>query len=402
MQTETSQLLGQLSSLHQMLAHLFNSVPEDDCYRRFHPDLPPLAWLYGRCAYVESYWLRKVVIGNDDLTSRVRHLFGVDIKPNKEIIEQLPPREHLLNWALAQQEQNLKLLANPAQLPQHSLVASERLIPRILQSQAVLLEQMLAHLTERQLQKPQIFHVTTPLYVGKPSADHADGNRGHYRIGAKQAPTATDNELPPNVVELDAFRIDHHPVSNSAWFGFMKAGGYGDPSLWELDGWEWKQQHTDNHPHHWRQDDRGNWFGIGLNGPFELLPGDAVTGISQHEALAYANWVSNHGGDFEGAVVQHEYQWEVATRSKTIKNFGRAWEWCSNPFHRYTGYLEPEDPEAATQNFDAGHFSLRGGSLHTQRIQRRSSYRFHAYPQQRCLFSGTRLVFPASQMEWRK
>jgi len=401
MQIETPQLLGQLSSLHQMLTHLFNSIPEDDCYRRFHPSLPPLAWLYGRCAYVESYWLRKVVIGNDDLTGRVRHLFGVDVKPDNDIIEQLPPREHLLDWVLKQQEQNLRLLANPSRLPQHSLVASERLLPRILQSQSVLLEKMLAQLTERQLLRPQTFHVTTPLYVGKPSADHADVHKGHYRVGNKQAPTATDNELPPNVVELDDFRIDHYPVSNSAWFGFMQAGGYSDQSLWEIDGWEWKQQHV-NHPHHWRQDDMGNWYGVGLNGPFELLPGDAVTGISQHEALAYANWVSNRGDEFEGAEVQHEYQWEVAVRSKAINHIGRAWEWCNNPFHRYTGYLEPEDPEAATQEFDAGHFSLRGGGLHTQRIQRRSSYRFHALPDQRFMFNGTRLVFPASKMVWQK
>lgn len=401
MQIETPQLLGQLSSLHQMLAHLFNSVPEEDCYRRFHPDLPPLAWLFGRCAYVESYWLRKIVMEDDNLTGRVRHLFGISVSPDGEIIEQLPPRDHLLNWALAQQERNLMLLANPDQLPQHSLVASERLLPRILQTQAVLLEKMLAQLTERQLQRPQHFHVTTPLYVNKPSVDHADIRKGHYRIGNKQAPTATDNELPPNVIEHDAFRIDHFPVSNSAWLGFMQAGGYSDQSLWEIEGWEWKQQHS-NHPHHWRQDDLGNWYGVGLHGPFELLVGDAVTGISRHEALAYANWVSSLGGEYEGAAVQHEYQWEVAVRSKAINHIGRAWEWCSNPFHRYTGYLEPNDPEAATQEFDAGHFSLRGGSQHTQRIQRRSSYRFHAAPQQRFLFSGTRLVFPASKMEWHK
>ncbi len=401
MQIETPQLLGQLSSLHQMLAHLFNSVPEEDCYRRFHPDLPPLAWLYGRCAYVESYWIRKVVMGDDRLTGRVRHLFHIHVTPNSEIIEQLPPREHLLNWVMAQQERNNRLLSDPSQLPQHSLVASERLLPRILQAQAELLEQMLAQLTERQLLRQQTFHVTTPLYVGKPAADHADVHKSHYRIGNKQISTATDNELPANVVELDAFRIDHYPVSNSAWLGFMKAGGYSDQSLWEIDGWEWKQQHA-NHPHHWHQDDMGHWYGVGLNGPFELMSGDAVTGISQHEAIAYANWVSSLGGQFEGAALQHEYQWEVAVRSKAINHIGRAWEWCSNPFHRYTGYLEPEDPEAATQNFDAGHFSLRGGSMHTQRIQRRSSYRFHALPDQRFMFTGTRLVFPASTMAWQK
>lgn len=399
MQIETPQLLGQLNAIHQMMAHLFNSVPEEDCYRRFHPDLPPLAWLYGRCAYMESYWLRTVVMGDDTLTRRVGHLFAIDVAPDSEIIQQLPPRDHLLNWVMAQQERNLMLLADPSQLPQHSLVASERLMPRILQAQAALLEQMLAQLTERQLQRPQTFQVTTPLYVGKPSADHADVQKGHYRIGNKQASTAADNELPPHVVELDAFRIDHRPVSNSAWLGFMKAGAYSDQSLWSIAGWEWKQQRA-SHPHHWRLDDFGNWYGVGLNGPFELLPGEAVSGISRYEAEAYANWVAHLGEEFEGAAVQHEYQWEVAVRSKAINHVGRAWEWCSNPFHRYHGYLEPQDQEAATQEFDAGHFSLRGGSAHTQRILRRSSFRFHAPSDQRYMFNGVRLVFAASRMAW--
>jgi iron(II)-dependent oxidoreductase len=184
------------------------------------------------------------------------------------------------------------------------------------------------------------------------------------------------------------------------------------PRLWSHEGWTWKQQHRP-HPHHWRLVADGHCFGIGLGGPFALLAEDALSGISHYEAQAYANWVAARGGKLEGAVVQHEYQWEVAARSRVISDYGRVWEWCGNPFHRYDGYLEPAQPEEATQEFDAGHFSLRGGSLHSQRIQRRSSlhsqriqrrssYRHHAAPHQRFRFSGVRLVFPASRMPWHK
>jgi iron(II)-dependent oxidoreductase len=391
---QSHQLLGQLSGLHQMMGHLLTSVPEAETYQRFHPALPPLAWLFGRCVYLETYWLREVVQQDPDMTTRVRALFSTGIAADETLVKALPPREHLLNWALELQEENLMRLANPATLPAHPLVAEGRLVPLLLQQQAILVEQMLAQLGERQLQQPVAFTVTAPLLSALPSADHADIHQGHYRIGAKDDPAALDNELP-------AYRIDRHPVSNGAWLGFLEAGGYADPSLWSHAGWEWKQRHPAQ-PHHWRQDGNGHWYGVGLNGPFELLAGDAVSGISQHEAQAYANWVSSLGGLLEGAVVQHEYQWEVAARTQAISDYGRVWEWCANPFHRYSGYLEPQDPEAATQEFDAGHFSLRGGCLHSQRIQRRSSYRHHGDPGERHLFSGTRLVFPPSTMPWNK
>jgi len=395
------QLLGQLSGLHQMSIHLMMSVPEEDCYRRFNSALPPVAWLLGRCVYLETYWLREYVLGDADMTMRVRNLFGHGTEADEALVDKLPPREHLLNWALELQEENLVLLANPAKLPPLPLVTEGRLVPLLLQQQAALLEQMLAQLGERRLQEPADFSVSSPLQSAAPSEDHADVHQGHFRIGAKDDAAALDNELPPNIVELHAYRIDRHPVSNGAWLGFLEAGGYADSSLWSTEGWEWKQQHS-AHPHHWRQDANGNWYGIGLNGPFELLAEDAVSGISQHEAQAYANWVSSLGGMLEGAVVQHEYQWEVAARSKAITDYGRVWEWCANPFHRYSGYLEPQEAEEATQEFDAGHFSLRGGCLHSQRIQRRSSYRHHGAPEQRFLFSGTRLVFPPSRMPWQK
>ena len=396
------ELLGHLSGLHQMMGHLLEATDEADCTERFEPSLPPVAWLFGRAAYLESYWLREVVMGDDDLTARVRHLFGCDVEPNDEVIGQLPPKEHLLNWAMELQEQNLTLLANPAQLPKHELMKGERLLFRLQLEEGELCEAMIAQITESRLSASLGYQVQTPLTVLPPSEEHADVHKGHYRIGAKhEDPSARDNELPPNVVELHAFRIDSKPVSNGAYLGFIEAGGYDNDEFWSEEGKAWRDDHP-KRPHHWRKDLAGSWYGLGLNGPFDLIAEDALTGISHHEALAYANWVSSLGGQLAGAVVQHEYQWEVAVRAKAIKEYGRVWEWCANPFHRYDGYLEPENPEAATQQFDDGHFSLRGGSLHSQKMQRRSSHRHHALPGDRFRVTGTRLVFPGSQMAWHK
>ncbi len=396
------ELLGQLSVLHQMMAHLLESVPEADACRSYHPALPPLAWLYGRAAYLETYWLREVVQGEADMSARVRPLFGRGVQHDAALMAQLPPRDHLLNWALELQEHNLTLLANPALLPDHPLVREGRLLPLIVQQEAALCELMLVQLSERGLSEAYDYRVSTPLQAQAPSEEHADVQQGHYRIGAKaDDPAGLDNERPTQVVELHAFRIDRHPVRNGAWLGFMLDGGYERQEFWSEAGWQWRRQHAPR-PHHWRQDGTGQWYGVGLNGPFDLVAEDAVSGLGLHEAQAYANWAAAQGGLLAGAVLQHEYQWEVAARTEAISDYGRVWEWCANPFHPYTGYRAPEQAEAAEPDFEAGHHALRGGSLHTQRVQRRTSYRNHAAPDQRCWFSGTRLVFPPSRMPWHK
>ena len=134
------ELLGHLSGLHQMMSHLLEATDEADCTKRFEPSLPPIAWLFGRAVYLESYWLREVVLGDADLTARVRHLFACSVEPDEAIIQQLPPKEHLLNWALELQEQNLTLLANPKQLPEHELMAEDKLLYRLVIEQGELCE----------------------------------------------------------------------------------------------------------------------------------------------------------------------------------------------------------------------------------------------------------------------
>jgi iron(II)-dependent oxidoreductase len=193
---------------------------------------------------------------------------------------------------------------------------------------------------------------------------------------------------------LSSFRIALQPVSNSQYLAFMEAGGYENPDLWPTCGWNWQRTAHKSHPEYWRQDADGHWYVIGVNGPSDLPPEEPVCGINQFEAQAYANWVGVSGDDYSGAVLQHEYQWELAARSKVIGQIGIAWEWCSNAFHPYPAFQPFPDENTSIPDFRAGRISLRGGCLHTQRVLRRSSLRHRAAPAQRCQLSGLRLVFP--------
>jgi gamma-glutamyl hercynylcysteine S-oxide synthase len=394
-------LLGQLSHTHELLEQLLQDLPEADAYRSYAPGLPPLAWYYGRCVYLESYWLREVVQGDDDLTSRVRHWFEPGENPGgypqQAQWQGLPPREHLLNWGLEIQDENLMRLANPGRLPEHPLRAGDRLLSLILQEQQRLYEQMLGVLCERRLASLDGgFRVAAPL---APEAIDPAGlmeiSKGHFRIGAREPAGAYDNELPEQVVELSAFRMQRRPVANAQFLAFLQDDGYRRESLWSPEGWAWVAQRQVSAPHYWRQDPAGHWYGVGLNGPFELPAGEPVLGISRHEALAFANWVAQSDPALEGAAVQHEYQWEVAVRLQALREFGRAWEWCANPFHPYSDHQPAAfglgaTPAAAFE----GHASLRGASLYTQPTLRRPSLRRYAEPGERRLFAGTRLIFP--------
>jgi iron(II)-dependent oxidoreductase len=390
------QTLGALSAVQELLIALVERVPADDVARRFAPELEPLGWLLGRAVYLETYWLREIVGGDPDLTRRVRHIFAHDAAPPLDRDSRLPPKEHLLNWALEIQDTHLTRLANPQAPSAHAWLKDGWLPAYLVQVHGRIYERMLAVLTARALAPGADAHrVVNPLRPRPPAADTVEVTQGHYRIGAREG-VVFDDERPAQIIELASYRIGAQPVSNAEYLGFMEEGGYTAMEFWDADGRAWLASDGGRtHPWSWRSDAAGRWFDISINGPADLPGSDPVMGINQHEARAYAAWVARRGGDTAGgAVVQHEYQWEVAARLGRIQGVGRAWEWCANVYEPYAGYLRPEDPEQVSPGFDGAHGSLRGGCLHTQPALRRATLRRAARAHRSSLFAGTRLVFP--------
>jgi iron(II)-dependent oxidoreductase len=378
-----------------MLLQLVESVPDADAACQYHPQLGSLSWYLGRSVYQELFWLRETLAQDRDLSARIEHLFSPGRLPLAEQCTLLPPKDHLLNWAHEILEHHLVLLANPGQLPAHPLLEQDRLPWFLLQEHGRNYEAMLMVLVQRSLsaQSPD-YRVKEPLRPQDPRAEAKEITQGHYRIGARGDPAAYDNELPPQAVQLSSFRIATRPTGNAEFLAFMEAGGYSNCQYWTETGWDWQTREGTGHPQHWVRDNAGNWYGMGVNGPSDLAPEQPVMGINQHEAKAYANWVAGLGESTAGAVLVHEYQWELAARSGAIAELGRAWEWCSNLFHPYPEFQAFPSAEVSEHFFDQGHVSLRGASLHTQPSLRRASFRNHASPEQQFLFAGTRLVFP--------
>lgn len=381
-----SSLLGQLSSLHQGMSQLLELLPSDKNYQSSAPELAPLAWYLGHAAYLESHWLDEF---RDHQRSEVQ---AVEQAFNDESETPLSQPE-LLKWVAQIQDDNIMLLANPAQLLDHPTLSHDRLISLILQSRAWHYEKMIQVIRCHQHRMETGFKVTTPLEASQPALDPIGVSQGHYRIGAKADFEAYDNELPTQVVQLSNFQIDRHSVTNSQYLSFIHNGAYQQPELWSQQGWQWLQT-SFPHPYYWKQDTSGNWYETGVNGPCELQPTIPVSGISLHEAAAYAQWVATQNEQLKGAVVQHEYQWEAAVRTGIIELQISAWEWCANAFEAYTDFKPDAYPTFATETFDAGDFVIRGSSLHTPIALRRISHRNHAPAEMKHLFSGIRLVYP--------
>jgi iron(II)-dependent oxidoreductase len=378
-----------------MQIYLLTSIPAEDCAKRFHPQLATLNWYYGRGAYLELLWLRERLQNDDDLSMRVKQLFSQNGLSLERQCSQLPPVEHLINWGSEIHDEHLRRLATPSALPDHPWLQNDRLPWFLLQEQAKLYETMLVLLNQRSLiEQDQAYLCKAPLQAEAPKWETKEISQGHYRIGARDEPRAYDNELPPQAVELSSFRIALTPVSNAQYLGFMQQGGYGDKSLWSDEGWQWLTQNGYTHPEYWRQDQSGNWYELAINGNAHLPPEEPVSGISHYEAQAFCNWVDRAGGEYAGAVIQHEYQWEMAVRTGVVKQIGRAWEWCSNHFQPYPSFQPfPDDADSIPAEVEK-QITLRGASLHTQPVLRRASFRHWALPSDHHQITTVRLVFP--------
>lgn len=379
-------LLDELRLAQDLVMALLEPLQHDDYRQQYHPDLSPLGWHLGHCTYTECYWLQEIALGDDRFTAPVAGLYipGETLKTQRGA--KLPALDVLIQWTLGMQSLNAETLDTaPAALLEHPLMQDDYLLHFLIQHYSQHYETMLAILTQRALTAdPATFQVTGPLTALPPRHDRISVEPGHYRVGGK-APAACDNELPAQQATLGPYAIARDPVSNSEFLAFMEDGGYTGKSHWDEAGWQWLQHHPTDKPEHWRRDREGHWYGIGVRGAYELDGSNAVHGISQHEASAYASWA--------GGRLPHEHQWEVACRLQLLQQTGRVWEWCHNTFYPYAGFQAFPCKEYSQPWFDNNHYSLRGGSLHTRPAIKRASFRNFYTPEKRHVFAGLRLVY---------
>lgn len=236
-----------------------------------------------------------------------------------------------------------------------------------------------------------------------------------------------DNEYDEHRVEVPAFRIASHKVTNSQWLEFVEAGGYHNESLWTAADAAWRKAAAITSPISWRQRD-GAWWFVGLAGEVPL-PLAAPVYVSHAEACAYARfrgaslpteaqWQRAAYGTPEG--LERAYPWGAAAPIPGVHgNFGclhqdptpigsfpagrsafdldeplgNGWEWTKTRFAPFAGFQAvPFYRGYSEPFFDGKHFVMKGASPQTPVTFLRRSFRNWFQPHYPQVFATVRLV----------
>ena len=218
-----------------------------------------------------------------------------------------------------------------------------------------------------------------------------------------------DNEFPAHRVEVPAFAIDVHDVTNAEYRTFVEAGGYEDAALWSPGAWRRRQEAGRSHPPFWERRD-GEWFWRGMFGRVPLPPAWPVY-VTHDEASAWARWkglrlpteAEYHRAAFgTPAGGERAHPWGDAAPDATRGNFdfrrwdpvpvgsfpagasawgvhdlaGNGWEWTATPFAGFPGFeVMASYPEYSADFFDGEHYVVKGASPATARGLVRRSFR---------------------------
>lgn len=225
---------------------------------------------------------------------------------------------------------------------------------------------------------PEIAEAPGPADVRVPS--------GRTRLGQHADAFGWDNEFPAFDVDVPAFTIARHKVTNGHYLRFVADGGPVPPFWHQRDGRWWLRRMFDDVP----------------------LPAQAPVYVTQRQARSYAEWA--------GGALPTEAQWQRAAYGDDARAYpwgdeppaarhghfdfsgwdpvevsahadgagafgveqmlGNGWEWTSTPFHGFDGFAARSYyPGYSANFFDGEHWVLKGASPRTARCLLRRSFR---------------------------
>jgi iron(II)-dependent oxidoreductase len=423
-------------------------VAESDLRRPPAEGYRPILWHLGHMGAFEGYWILQRVKGDPAISPRYDAIFD-PIRTPKEDANNLPPIAEIESYLARVREETLGFLATVRPDGDDPMLRDFYVFNLVIEHEyqhQETLAYLLQMLDPRCKRKPPAPRNAGGKRIAPASVDSSPDaappalgemarvEGGPFEMGSRGYPFAYDNEQPPHMVELADFRIDKYPVTNGEFAEFIEAGGYKIRSLWSDEGWGWKESQKVDRPLYWSP-----WGGGRGDDPsadawrvqemFEyggLRPDHPVSGVSWHEASAYAR--------FAGKRLPTEAEWEKAAswdpcaRSKRrfswgdeparseLANYdggewgttavsahprgrsaygcvdmtGNVWEWTDSVFGGYPGFEAFPYSEYSELWFDKDHRVLKGGSWATRMPLLRCSFRNFWRPRFRIAFAGFR------------
>ncbi len=236
-----------------------------------------------------------------------------------------------------------------------------------------------------------------------------------------------DNEKWAHEVELAAFAIARHAVTNAEYQAFVEEGGYRQPELWSAAGLAMLDELRLAAPRYWlREGER--WRVRRFDRELALEPSEPVMHVSFHEAQAYCRWAGRRlptEAEWEcaaatraGDATKRRYPWGDALDAPIdalarldaryagpaaarafpagrsgwggVQMLGNVWEWTSSRFAPYPGFSADPYREYSEPWFAEDHRVLRGGSFATPLRLIRNTWRNFYMPHRSDVFCGFR------------
>jgi len=402
-EVQNSSLAARLASTRALTLDLAAPLSDADATIQPHPDASPAKWHLAHTTwFFETFVLRDHVPGYRLHDERWPYLFNSyydgegdrHARPRRGMLSR-PSLDDVRDWRRSVDEALHVALPN---LSQEALRLVELGIHHEQQHQELLLTDILATFAENPLEPAYVRLDAEPASsVGPPRWTR--GPDGLVEIGAPPGGFAFDCERPRHRAMLHPHRIADRCVTNGEWGEFIADGGYGKPTLWLSEGWDWVQRERIERPLYWHDDETH----FTLAGRRERDPAAPVAHVSYYEADAFARWA--------GARLPTEAEWESAfafadpslghqlDHAGPVKPapgggpFGDVWQWTGSAFLPYPGFrAEASTVGEYNGKFMSGQMVLKGASCATPRGHSRASYRNFFPPSARWQFTGVRLA----------
>jgi len=341
---EPKEALAALQTVREQTLALVSHLSDEQLEAVLSPIMSPLVWDLAHIAAYEDLWLVHRHGGRDLLRGDLAELYDAFETPRsvRGEVELLVPFEARLYL-------------------QDVRSRTEEVLTTVGTGDGTVYEMVLRH----ELQHTETMRQTMALAallppgetrlgaaIGKDSptgTSHVEGQAGAwvtvpagpFEMGAGTDVFAYDNECPRHTVELPAFQIAIHPVTNADWASVMgnSPDGHLDAPVCHV-----------------------NWF----------------------EAQEFA--------EAQGARLPSEAEWEKAASLGLLAGVGQVWEWTSSCFNGYEGFVAHPYKEYSEVFFGEDYRVLRGGSWATSPRVKTTTFRNWDLPIRSQIFSGVRLA----------
>jgi gamma-glutamyl hercynylcysteine S-oxide synthase len=435
MDERQSQLARMFEETREETLALFDTAREGDLHESPGFGFRPVIWHLAHIGVFEAYWLLQKLGGEPAPDERYERVFDPIATPREES-KSLPSRremEEYLARVRGRVMRRLEVSDFDAKEPLlrdgyafHLVLEHER------QHQETLayLLRMLDPSKKTRPAGPSDLK-DAPSAVAARSADAAGEMltvaAGPFEMGAVWDSFAYDNERPAHAVSLPTFRIARLLVTNGEYARFVAEGGYERREFWSEEGWARREEEGWTCPLFWQKCE-GGWDVRGMFEAGALEDSHPVTGVSWHEAEAYARFAGKRlptEAEWEKAASWDEssgrkrrFAWGDEEPSVSLCNFGsrfwnttpvgsfpegaspygcldmtgNVWEWTADPFEGFPGFEPFPYPEYSEEWFDGDHRVLKGGSWATRAPVLRTSFRNFFRRHFRIAFAGIRLA----------